>query len=58
MEDYANMGLKELATVPGVSDIQPLKARAAFGKALREEAKGNYVEAHRLLDQAVELATN
>jgi hypothetical protein len=50
--DYSNMTLMELCKLPGVEDIQPLKARAAFGKALKEEALGHHEAAEALLNEA------
>lgn len=51
-----NKRIMEFYRMEGVRDIQPMKARAAFAKALllEEQAGQTTEEAETLLDQAIE----
>lgn len=53
MENYAEMGLSELAKLPGVSDL-PMSAKVKFIKALKAESAGDHEEAEQQLAAAVE----
>lgn len=51
--DYGTMTLTEVCKLPGVVDLVPLKCRAAFGKALQLEARGEHEAANEFLRIAV-----
>jgi len=51
--EYSNMTLSELTKLPRVADLQPLRCRAAFAKALKLEAEGKREEAEEQLAVAV-----
>jgi len=51
--DYNLMTLSEVTKLPGVADLQPLRCRAAFAKALKLEAEGKHKEAEEQLSIAV-----
>ena len=48
------MTLVEIARLPGVADIRPVKARGLFAKAIKAEMAGNLDEAAKLLDRAID----
>ena len=50
---YAELGLKGVATLPGVVDLKPLMCRAKFAQALIAEERGDKAKAAQLLDEAV-----
>lgn len=52
----ATMTFSEVTRLPGVADIQPVKAKGAFAKALLFEAKGDRDMAAHWLDEAVAVA--
>lgn len=49
----AGMTFAQVAKLPGVADILPIKARGLFAKALMSERDGNPIEAARQLDEAI-----
>ncbi len=49
----ANTSLKEVASMEGVKDL-PMVVRAKFAKALMLEARGEFGEAEKALNEAVE----
>ena len=50
---YKGMTIKDVALLPGVSDIKPLLAKGKFAQALIAESDGRHDDAARLLDEAV-----
>ena len=51
--DYTKMTLPEVTRLDGIEDLKPALARGRFAQALRAEAKGEHMEADRLLGEAI-----
>jgi hypothetical protein len=52
-----SLSLKDIYQEPGVKDLQPMKCRAAFARALQAEREGNTALAEEQLDIAVAAET-
>ena len=50
---YENMGVKDIAALPGVSDL-PIQVKSKFIQALKAEDTGDYAKAEEYLNQAIE----
>lgn len=50
---YNEMTLPEVTRLDGVKDLEPALCRGRFAQALRAEARGEPVEAERLLAEAI-----
>ena len=55
MQKFHEMTFMEVCRLPGVADIKPIQAKAAFGKALMRESAGEHIDAEELLAKAAHL---
>ena len=54
MATNGNVGLMDVTKEDGVHDLQPMKARAEFARALLAERAGKFAEALVHLDNAIQ----